>query len=114
MADCDVSLHSKTHVEHDGPCETHVGNGQEVGDGVGEDEGGGYVGPQDGGGADDERAGEVDQVKARQWYHQTENMNDQLKTVWWYLPMEGVDDLIIDAENDDESNVANHPETSHN
>ena len=67
MADRDVSLHSKTHVEHDGPCETHVGNGQELGDGVGEDEGGGgYVGPQDGGGADDERAGEVDQVKARQ------------------------------------------------
>ena len=53
MADSDVSLQSKTHVEHDGPCEAHVGGGQEVGDGVGEDEGRGYVGPQDGGGAND-------------------------------------------------------------
>ena len=56
-----------------------MGSRQEKGDGVGEEVGGGHLRPDDGGGADDEGAGQVDQVKTRQRDHQTENMNDEVE-----------------------------------
>ena len=45
------------------------------GDGVGEDEGGGNHGPEDGHGEDEERGGEVEDIKIGQTYHQARNNN---------------------------------------
>ena len=46
-----------------------MGGGEKESDGVGEDEGWSKVWPEDGGGEDEEGAGEVDQVKAGQADH---------------------------------------------
>ena len=54
-----------------------MGGGEKEGDGVGEDEGWSELWPEDGGGEDDEGAGELDQVKARQADHQAGSINDK-------------------------------------
>ena len=54
-----------------------MGGGEKEGDGVGEDEGWSKVWQEDGGGEDDEGAGELDQVKARQADHQAGSINDK-------------------------------------
>ena len=54
-----------------------MGGGKKEGDGVGEDEGWSKVWPEDGGGEDEEGAGEVDQVKAGQSDHQAGSINDK-------------------------------------
>ena len=47
--------------------------GKKNGDGVGEDDGGGHMGPEDRQGEYEERGGEVDNVKIGQTYHQTKS-----------------------------------------
>ena len=56
-----------------------MGGGEKECDGVGEDEGWSKVWPEDGGWEDEEGAGEVDQVKARQADHQAGSINDKLE-----------------------------------
>jgi len=63
---------------------------KEDGDGVGEGEGGGHLGPEDRQGEDEEGGGQVDNVKIGQTDHQT---------------VEGVDILLSAGEDDDEDNV---------
>ena len=95
IAHCDISLYSQAHVQQDGTwntvfgdfnwsiiciiftCKSYMGGGEKKGDGVGEDEGWSKVWPEDGGGEDEEGAGEVDQVKAGQADHQAESMTDK-------------------------------------
>ena len=90
VAHCDISFHSQAHVHQDGAwstvlgefkwtftCKSYMGGRQKEGDGVSKDEGRSKVGPEDGGGEDQEGAGEVDQVKERQSDHQAGIINDK-------------------------------------
>ena len=56
-----------------------MGGGEKEGDGVGKDEGWSQVLPEEGGGEDEEGAGEVDQVKAGQADHQAGSINNKLE-----------------------------------
>ena len=54
---------------------------EKEGDGVSEDEGSSEVLPEDGGGEDEEGAGEVDQVKAGQGDHQAESIHEKYEHI---------------------------------
>ena len=60
-------------------CQSYMGGGEKEGDGVGEDEGWSELWPEDGGGEDEEGAGEVDQVEAGQADHQAGSITNRLE-----------------------------------
>lgn len=63
---------------------------EEDGDEVGEGEGDGHLGPEDGQGEDEDGGGQVDNVKIGQTHHQT---------------VEGIDILPSAGEDDNEDNI---------
>ena len=79
---------------------------EEDGDGVGEGEGGGHLGPEDGQGEDEEGGGQVDNVKIGQTHHQTENIKySTVHNNMLWLPVEGIDILSSAGEDENEDKV---------